>query len=42
MLFKKYVMIGNALPNRPQRYNKKCKCASIVSNIFKNDSLMFL
>ena len=35
------------LPNRllgfaVQRYNKKCKCASIASNIFKNDRLMFL
>lgn len=39
---KKYVIIGNALPNRLQRYNKKCKCASIASNIFKNDRLMLL
>ena len=25
-----------------QRYNKKCKCASIASIIFKNDRLMLL
>lgn len=42
MLLKKYVILGNALPNRLQRYNKKCKCASIVSNIFKNVRLTFL
>ena len=31
-------LLGFAL----QRYEKKCKCASIVSNIFINDSLMLL
>ena len=28
--------------NRLQRYNKKCKCASIASIIFKNDRFIYL
>ena len=27
---------------RLQRYNKKCKCASIANNIFKKDRLIYL